>query len=73
MATPLLFEPGTGWRYSTSMDWTGKLVERLTEKTLEEYMGTNIWGKLGITDITFWPKSKAGLAERMAGMNIRDG
>ena len=72
MVTPLLFEPGTGWRYSTSMDWTGKLVERLTEKTLEEYMSTNIWGKLRITDITFWPKSKAGLAERMAGMNVRD-
>ena len=54
------------------MDWAGKLVERLTGKTLEEYMSTNIWGKLGITDITFWPKSKAGMAERMAGMSVRD-
>ena len=35
-------------------------------------MSTNIWGKLGITDITFWPKSKPELAERMAGMSIRD-
>ena len=72
MTTPLLYEPGTGWRYSTSMDWAGKLVERLTGKTLEEYMSTNIWGRLGITDITFWPKSKAGMAERMAGMSVRD-
>ena len=35
-------------------------------------MSTNIWGKLGITDITFFPKSKAGMAERMAGMSVRD-
>lgn len=73
MAHPLLYEPGTGWRYSTSMDWAGKLVERLTGKTLEEYMSTNIWGKVGITDITFWPKLKAGIAERTAGMSVRDG
>lgn len=73
MVTPLLFEPGTGWRYGTSMDWAGKLVERLTGQTLEEYMSTNIWGKLGITDITFWPKLKPGMAERTAGMSIRDG
>ena len=72
MATPLLYEPGTGWRYGTSMDWAGKLVERLTGKTLEEYMSTNIWGRLGITDITFWPKSKPGMAERTAGMSTRD-
>ena len=55
------------------MDWAGKLVERLAGKTLEEYMSTNIWGKLGINDITFWPKSKAGIAERTAGMSVRDG
>ena len=72
MAHPLLYEPGTGWRYSTSIDWAGKLVERLTGQTLEAYMSTNIWGKLGITDITFWPKSKPGMAERMAGMSVRD-
>lgn len=54
------------------MDWAGKLVERLTGQTLEKYMSTNIWGKLGITDITFWPKSKPGVAERTAGMSMRD-
>ena len=73
MVTPLLYEPGTGWRYGTSIDWAGKLVERLTGETLEEYMSTNIWGKLGITDITFWPKSKPGMAKRTAGMSMRDG
>ena len=36
-------------------------------------MSTNIWGKVGITDITFWPKLKAGIAERTAGMSVRDG
>ena len=73
MTTPLLYEPGTGWEYGTSIDWAGKLIERLTGETLEEYMSTNIWGRLGITDITFWPKSKPGVAERTAGISMRDG
>jgi len=34
----LLYEPGTKWLYSTSMDWAGKLVERTTGVTLEEYI-----------------------------------
>src|SRR5207302_2597733 len=27
---PLLFEPGTQWIYGTSVDWVGRLVEKLS-------------------------------------------
>jgi hypothetical protein len=34
-ATPLIYDPGTQWRYSTSIDWAGKLVERISGLNLE--------------------------------------
>lgn len=69
---PLIYEPGTSWLYSTSLDWAGKLVERITGQTLEEYMKANIWQPLGIKDITFWPKQRPDINRRMASMTIRD-
>jgi hypothetical protein len=42
MGTPLLFEPGTSWTYSTGLDWAGILVARLNSTTLEKYMGKHI-------------------------------
>lgn len=69
---PLLYEPGTKWLYSPSLDWAGKLVERLTGDTLEKYMKKNIWEPLGITDITSWPDANASMRARKADMTIRD-
>ena len=57
-SVPLLYEPGTNWLYGTALDWAGKLVERITNETLEEYMKKNIWAPLGIIDITFWPTNR---------------
>ena len=69
---PLIYEPGTGWLYSTSLDWAGKFVERITGQTLEEYMKVNIWQPLGIKDITFWPGQHPNMKSRMASTTIRD-
>lgn len=69
---PLIYEPGTSWLYSTSIDWAGKLVERITGQTLEEYMRVNIWRPLDIKDITFWPEQHPDMKSRMASMTIRD-
>ena len=69
---PLIYEPGTSWLYSSSLDWAGKLVERVTGLTLEEYMKANIWQPLGIKDMTFWPDQHPEFKSRMAGMAIRD-
>lgn len=69
---PLIYEPGTSWLYSTSIDWAGKLVERITGQTLEEHMKENIWKPLGIKDVTFWPENHSDMNDRMASMTIRD-
>lgn len=69
---PLIYEPGTSWLYSTSVDWAGKMVERITGQTLEEYMKANIWRPLGIKDVTFWPEQHPGMKSRTPSMTIRD-
>jgi len=69
---PLLYEPGTKWLYSTSMDWAGKLVERITGVRLEEYMKKDIWAPLGTTDITFWPETNPTLKAGKADMTVRN-
>lgn len=69
--TPLLFEPGTSWTYSTGMDWAGLLISRVSKMTLEEYFQKNIMARLDIEDITFWPEKHAELKDRLASLSIR--
>ncbi|TKA77266.1 hypothetical protein B0A49_03504 [Cryomyces minteri] len=69
---PLVFEPGTDWLYSPSIDYAGLLVERLTGLDLEAYMQKHLWAPLGITDITFWPSAHPDLANRLTDMTVRD-
>jgi CubicO group peptidase (beta-lactamase class C family) len=33
-STPLVFEPGDGWIYGASVDWTARLVHKVTGKPL---------------------------------------
>ncbi|KAF2469573.1 beta-lactamase/transpeptidase-like protein [Lindgomyces ingoldianus] len=40
---PLLFEPGTSFRYSGGPDWAGKMIERVTGKTLEAFMRQKVF------------------------------
>ena len=69
---PLTYEPGTSWLYSTGLDWAGKLVERITGQTLEQFMRANIWRPLGMKDVTFWPERHPNMKSRMASMTVRD-
>ncbi len=50
---PLLFEPGTRWHYGTSLDWAGKLVEKISALTLEQYFQNNILQPLGMKSTSF--------------------
>jgi CubicO group peptidase (beta-lactamase class C family) len=50
---PLLYQPGTKWVYSLSVDIQGYLVERISGKTLGEFMRENIWQPLGMKDTAF--------------------
>jgi methyl acetate hydrolase len=51
--TPLMFEPGSRWQYGTSADWSGRLVEKVSGLTLEQYFQKNILGPLGMHDTSF--------------------
>ena len=50
---PLDFDPGVRWDYGINIDWAGKMVERVTGKTLEPYFRDNIFGPLGMHDTGF--------------------
>ena len=78
MATlPLLYQPGTKWVYSVSVDIQGYLVEKLSGKTFPEFLRTRLFEPLGMVDTGFsvpaeklsrvatiysYDKAKAGLA-----------
>lgn len=65
---PLIYEPGTNWRYGGSMDWLGLMVRRLNEDvSLETYFNENIWKRVGLSapfpvfDLNKHPEYKARL------------
>ncbi|KAF4549646.1 Acyltransferase-like protein 2 [Elsinoe fawcettii] len=72
MTYPLLYEPGSSWTYSTSIDWAGRVLERITGGTLEEHMRKNMWPQLGVKDFTFFPDQHPDMKQRLAGLTARD-
>ncbi|MDF3212221.1 serine hydrolase [Mesorhizobium sp. M7A.F.Ca.CA.001.09.2.1] len=55
---PLEFDPGERWQYGISMDWVGKLVEAVSDQSLEVFFRENIFAPLGMTDSGFLIGSK---------------
>lgn len=55
LMSPLLFDPGEGWEYGSSLDWCGQIVEAITGNRLGEVFQSRIFEPLGITDTTFEP------------------
>jgi methyl acetate hydrolase len=51
---PLLFDPGDRWLYSTSIDWVGRLVEKVSGKPLQDYFLENIFTPLGMKDSSYF-------------------
>ncbi|WP_229743855.1 serine hydrolase domain-containing protein [Aliidongia dinghuensis] len=55
---PLEFDPGDRWQYGIGMDWVGKLVEAVTDQSLEIYFRENIFAPLGMANSGFLIDSK---------------
>jgi CubicO group peptidase (beta-lactamase class C family) len=56
---PLMFEPGTRWQYGMGVDWAGRLVEKLSGMSLEDYFQAKILGPLEMKDTSYLlPASK---------------
>ncbi|KAK7429034.1 hypothetical protein QQZ08_004441 [Neonectria magnoliae] len=71
--TPLKFGPGEGWYYGAAVDWAGQVLERVTRKTLGEYMQENIFDPLGMGDTGFWPEKLPQTADRTVACTYRKG
>jgi methyl acetate hydrolase len=66
---PLIFEPGERWLYSTSTDWVGRVVEKVSGQPLETYFHEHIFVPLGMNDTTYFiPKEKE---PRLVTVNLR--
>jgi CubicO group peptidase (beta-lactamase class C family) len=50
---PLAYAPGTQWQYSISMDLEGIIIARLSGKSLQAFMKTEIFDPLGMVDTDF--------------------
>lgn len=50
---PLMREPGEAWEYGTSIDWVGRIVEKISGENLEAYFQKNILGPLGMRDTSY--------------------
>jgi CubicO group peptidase (beta-lactamase class C family) len=51
---PLVYQPGSRWRYSISMDLQGAIIERLTGESLPDFMRARIFRPLGMVDTDFF-------------------
>ena len=68
----MVFEPGAAWIYGSSIDYAGLLIERVTSKSLEEYMKENLWEPLGIKNMTFNLGRRPDLKAKQAELSKRD-
>lgn len=58
-ATPLLFEPGTSWKYSNAgLDVAGAVLEVVTGESVEQHLKRVFFDPLGMKDTTFRPTAE---------------
>ena len=67
-ALPLMFEPGTHWEYGRATDVLGRVVEVISGQTLGQFLQTQIFAPLGMTETGFFvpPEHHARIAEPFA-------
>ena len=65
---PLMFQPGSEWAYSMSIDIIGRVVEVLSGMSLGEFMKKRIFDPLGMTDTAF--HCEADKADRLAALYV---
>jgi CubicO group peptidase (beta-lactamase class C family) len=68
-----LFQPGTEWNYSLSVDVLGRVIEVASGQSLDEFFQARIFGPLGMTDTGFYaPEDKLDRLAALYGVG-RDG
>ena len=51
---PLMYQPGTKWSYSASMDVQGYIIEKLSGQSLPDFYAEHIFKPLGMKDAGFF-------------------
>jgi CubicO group peptidase (beta-lactamase class C family) len=63
---PLLYQPGTDWHYSVSMDVLGRLVEVVSGQPYDRFLAERIFEPLGMADTGFFVPAED--ADRLAAL-----
>jgi methyl acetate hydrolase len=71
--TPLMFDPGEGWQYGTSIDWVGRIVEAISGDPLDVYFRKHILDPLGMNDTAFVLKPQQRQREASVHRRAPDG
>jgi CubicO group peptidase (beta-lactamase class C family) len=65
---PLVFQPGTAWKYSMAVDLLGYLVEVVSGMPFDQFLEEHILGPLRMVDTAFYvPKDKVARFSAMYG------
>jgi CubicO group peptidase (beta-lactamase class C family) len=51
---PLVYDPGTRWSYSVSVDIQGYIVQKLSGQKFGDYLKANVFTPLGMNDTSFF-------------------
>ncbi|WP_050927878.1 serine hydrolase domain-containing protein [Aestuariivita boseongensis] len=65
---PLTSDPGTRWGYGPSIDWLGRMVEKIDGRRIDAFCSEEIFEPLGMSDTAFEPDA---LADRLSAVSIR--
>ncbi|HEY5091923.1 MAG TPA: serine hydrolase domain-containing protein [Acidimicrobiales bacterium] len=58
-SSPLVFQPGSGWNYSVSVDVLGRLIEIWSGQSFESFLQDRVLGPLGMVDTDWYcPEEK---------------
>lgn len=69
LGSPLVSEPGERFEYGISIDWVGRIVERLSGQSLEQYFRDSIFAPLAMNSSGFLLRHDQRM--RLAGMHER--
>jgi CubicO group peptidase (beta-lactamase class C family) len=67
---PLMYQPGTSWYYSSAVDIQGYIVEKLSGRTLGQFMQERIFAPLKMPDTAF--STGADKASRLSAVYVYD-
>src|SRR5262249_46379354 len=66
----LTFDPGERWQYGINLEWTGRIIEATSGRSLDEYMKERVFGPLGMVDSGF--ELSAAQRSRLARIHRRE-